>query len=88
MSVRMLAGLLEKPRCGAWHQDPGQRACFDGTKPFYAAENGHARQLAEQALFHADHLVGAVTHRHKPQKAATKNQAGVRTRKEGHASPR
>jgi hypothetical protein len=25
---------------------------------FYAAENAHVRQLVEQALFHADHVVG------------------------------
>jgi DNA-binding transcriptional ArsR family regulator len=28
----------------------------EGTRMFYAAENSHARQLVEQALFHADHL--------------------------------
>jgi DNA-binding transcriptional ArsR family regulator len=29
----------------------------DGTRMFYAAENSHVRQLVEEALFHADHLV-------------------------------
>ena len=29
----------------------------DGTRMFYAAENNHVRQLVEEALFHADHLV-------------------------------
>jgi DNA-binding transcriptional ArsR family regulator len=31
----------------------------EGTRMFYAAENLHVRQLVEQALFHADHLVEA-----------------------------
>ncbi len=34
----------------------------EGTKAFYAAEDPHVRKLAEQALFHVDHLVGDVTH--------------------------
>jgi DNA-binding transcriptional ArsR family regulator len=34
----------------------------EGTKAFYAAENPHVRKLAEQALFHVDHLVGDVAH--------------------------
>lgn len=34
----------------------------EGTKAFYAAESAHVRQLAEQALFHADHLAGGVVH--------------------------
>jgi ArsR family transcriptional regulator, zinc-responsive transcriptional repressor len=34
----------------------------EGTKAFYAAENPHVRKLAEQALFHADHLAGGVVH--------------------------
>ena len=39
------------------------RARREGTRMFYAAENTHVRQLVEQALFHADHLVeGAPDH--------------------------
>jgi DNA-binding transcriptional ArsR family regulator len=30
----------------------------DGNRMFYAAENAHVRHLVEQALFHADHVVG------------------------------
>jgi DNA-binding transcriptional ArsR family regulator len=30
----------------------------DGNRAFYAAENPHVRDLAEQALFHTDHVVG------------------------------
>jgi DNA-binding transcriptional ArsR family regulator len=29
----------------------------EGNRIFYAAENAHVRQLVEQALFHADHVV-------------------------------
>lgn len=28
----------------------------EGNRAFYAAENPHIRQLAEEALFHADHI--------------------------------
>jgi DNA-binding transcriptional ArsR family regulator len=34
----------------------------EGTKAFYAAESAHVRKLAEQALFHADHLAGGAVH--------------------------
>jgi DNA-binding transcriptional ArsR family regulator len=34
----------------------------EGTRMFYAAENSHVRQLVEQALFHADHLVDDAPH--------------------------
>ena len=30
----------------------------EGNRMFYAAENAHVRRLVEEALFHADHLVG------------------------------
>ena len=33
------------------------RARREGNRMFYAAENAHVRQLVEQALFHADHVV-------------------------------
>lgn len=33
----------------------------EGHRAFYAAENPHVRQLAEQALFHADHVVGGTS---------------------------
>jgi DNA-binding transcriptional ArsR family regulator len=29
----------------------------EGNRMFYAAESAHVRRLAEEALFHADHLV-------------------------------
>ena len=32
----------------------------EGNRAFYAAESLHVRQLAEQALFHTDHVVGGV----------------------------
>ncbi len=32
----------------------------EGTKAYYAAESDHVRRLAEQALFHAEHLSGAL----------------------------
>jgi DNA-binding transcriptional ArsR family regulator len=32
----------------------------EGNKAFYAAENLHVRQLAEEALFHTDHVVGGI----------------------------
>ncbi|MHB8465281.1 MAG: ArsR/SmtB family transcription factor [Acidimicrobiales bacterium] len=39
----------------------------DGTRMFYAAENTHVRHLVEEALFHADHLVGGLPdHNDKP----------------------
>ena len=34
----------------------------EGNRMFYAAENTHVHQLVEQALFHADHLVGGGLH--------------------------
>lgn len=42
----------------------------DGTKAFYAAESAHVRKLAEQALFHADHLAGGAVHHEDPDRAA------------------
>jgi DNA-binding transcriptional ArsR family regulator len=30
----------------------------EGNRMFYAAENTHVRRLVEEALFHADHVVG------------------------------
>jgi DNA-binding transcriptional ArsR family regulator len=32
----------------------------EGNRMFYAAEDAHVRRLVEEALFHADHLVGEV----------------------------
>jgi DNA-binding transcriptional ArsR family regulator len=32
----------------------------EGNRAFYAAESEHVRQLAQQALFHTDHIVGGV----------------------------
>jgi DNA-binding transcriptional ArsR family regulator len=32
----------------------------EGNRMFYAAENAHVRRLVEEALFHADHLVGGL----------------------------
>ncbi len=34
----------------------------EGNRMFYAAENTHVRELVEQALFHADHVVGGDLH--------------------------
>jgi DNA-binding transcriptional ArsR family regulator len=34
----------------------------EGTRMFYAAQNAHIRQLVEQALFHADHVVAGADH--------------------------
>lgn len=35
----------------------------EGNRAFYAAENPHIRQLAEEALFHTDHIVaGSMIH--------------------------
>ncbi len=36
----------------------------DGNKLFYAAENAHVLRLVEEALFHSDHVVGALPDRH------------------------
>ncbi|MHB1905385.1 MAG: ArsR/SmtB family transcription factor [Acidimicrobiales bacterium] len=32
----------------------------EGNKAFYAAQNVHVRELAEQAIFHTDHIVGGI----------------------------
>ena len=37
----------------------------EGTFVFYLAENGHVRQLVEQALSHADHVVQDLPHHHE-----------------------
>ncbi len=42
----------------------------EGTKAFYAAESAHVRKLAEQALFHADHLAGGAVHHTDADRAA------------------
>ena len=42
-----------------------------GTKAFYSAESEHVRKLAEQALFHADHVVGGSAH-HDGRNEATR----------------
>lgn len=42
----------------------------EGTKAFYAAGSAHVRKLAEQALFHADHLTGGVVHHDHSDHAA------------------
>jgi DNA-binding transcriptional ArsR family regulator len=36
----------------------------EGTKVFYRADDEHVRRLAEQALFHADHVVNDVPAHH------------------------
>jgi DNA-binding transcriptional ArsR family regulator len=40
----------------------------DGNRIFYAVENDHIEALAQQALLHADHLVGGATH-HRSKRA-------------------
>jgi DNA-binding transcriptional ArsR family regulator len=40
----------------------------DGNHIFYAAENEHIEALAQQALLHADHIVGGATH-HRSKRA-------------------
>jgi DNA-binding transcriptional ArsR family regulator len=43
----------------------------EGNHAFYAAESPHVRDLAEQALFHTDHVVGgALEHADEPAPAA------------------
>lgn len=34
----------------------------DGNRIFYAVENDHIEALAQQALLHADHVLGGTTH--------------------------
>lgn len=46
----------------------------EGTKAFYAAESAHVRKLAEQVLFHADHLAGGVVHHDDPDKPSVVTQ--------------
>lgn len=42
----------------------------EGNRAFYAAENPHIRQLAEEALFHADHIVaGPLVHSDEMEKS-------------------
>jgi DNA-binding transcriptional ArsR family regulator len=43
----------------------------EGNRMFYAAENAHVRRLVEEALFHADHLVGGVADHHAHERAAS-----------------
>jgi DNA-binding transcriptional ArsR family regulator len=35
----------------------------EGNRMFYAADNAHVRRLVEEALFHADHVVGGLPDR-------------------------
>lgn len=45
----------------------------DGNRIFYSAENDHVRRLAEEALFHADHVVsGAPSHNATPRRHRTR----------------
>jgi DNA-binding transcriptional ArsR family regulator len=47
----------------------------EGNRAFYAAQSPHVRLLAEQALFHTDHLVGApVEHHNEVAGAAPKSR--------------
>jgi DNA-binding transcriptional ArsR family regulator len=48
-----------------------------GTRAFYAAENGHVRNLAEQALFHVDHLVGHVVGHDEPDDLPASARRGL-----------
>lgn len=41
----------------------------DGNHIFYAAENDHIEALAQQALLHADHVVGGASH-HRAKRAS------------------
>lgn len=36
----------------------------EGNRMFYATENAHVRRLVEEALFHAEHLVGGPAAHH------------------------
>lgn len=46
----------------------------EGTKAFYAAENVHIKNLAEQALFHTDHVIDAPTHHDDPEQESPRSQ--------------
>ncbi|MGI8776399.1 MAG: ArsR/SmtB family transcription factor [Acidimicrobiales bacterium] len=54
----------------------------DGNRIFYAAADVHVRQLLEEALFHADHLVGGIAdhestrRRDKPPLASPTGRSG------------
>jgi DNA-binding transcriptional ArsR family regulator len=55
----------------------------EGNRAFYAAESTHVRQLAEQALFHTDHVVGGVIQHvdepeSSPARIETKSRGGRR----------
>lgn len=41
------------------------RARREGNRMFYAAQDDHVRRLVEEALFHADHLVGGLSDRRR-----------------------
>jgi len=41
----------------------------DGNRIYYFADNDHVRRLVEEALFHADHLVGVPSHHAEPESA-------------------
>ncbi len=58
------------------------RARRDGNRMFYAADNTHVRQLVEQALFHADHVVaGSDEFEHdRPSSGAAHRRAAPSTR--------
>lgn len=37
----------------------------EGTHVFYVAQNEHVRRIVEEALFHADHVVGGLADHHE-----------------------
>ncbi len=49
----------------------------EGTRAYYAADNPHVRTLAEQALFHVDHLVGAAARHDDPEDGPARPPAVV-----------
>jgi DNA-binding transcriptional ArsR family regulator len=48
----------------------------EGNRMFYAAENAHVGQLVEQALFHADHVVGDLPDHDDKERAADRGRSG------------
>ncbi len=47
----------------------------EGNRIYYAADNAHVRQLVEEALFHADHVVrGLPDHGEQPPRRAARSR--------------
>lgn len=44
----------------------------EGTKVFYLAQNDHVRQIVEEALFHADHVVHGLPDHDEPRRSRTR----------------